>query len=134
MISIQNHSDTAIIVIHEIYGVDKHISSVCDSLAKEKYDVFCPNLLTNRQTPFKHSEEAAAYQYFMQNVGFESAKRQIETLSRQLRSQYRFCFIVGYSVGAATAWLCSQYEGLYDGIVCFYGSRIRDYQTLEPKC
>ena len=134
MLFIQNHSDTAIIVIHEIYGVDKHISGVCDRLGQEKYDVFCPNLLTNRQTPFKQSEEPAAYQYFMKNVGFDLAKQQIEALSRQIRDQYRNCFIVGYSVGATTAWLCSQYKQLYNGIVCFYGSRIRDYQKLEPQC
>ena len=134
MLPIQNHSDTAIIVVHEIYGVDEHILDVCNRLAQEKYDVLCPNLLMNRQTPFKQSEEPAAYQYFMQNVGFELAKQQIEALSRQIRDQYRTCFIVGYSVGATTAWLCSQYEGLYNGIICFYGSRIRDYQKLEPQC
>lgn len=134
MLPIQNHSDTAIIVVHEIYGVDEHILGVCNRLAQPRYDVLCPNLLTNRQMPFKQSEEPAAYQYFMQHVGFDLAKQQIEALSRQIRSQYRFCFIVGYSVGATTAWLCSQYKGLYNGIVCFYGSRIRDYQKLEPQC
>ena len=134
MLHIQNHSDTVIIVAHEIYGVDEHILGVCNRLGQGKYDVLCPNLLTNRKTPFTQSEESVAYQYFMQNVGFDSAKTQIEALSRQLHNQYRFCFIIGYSVGATTAWLCSQHKGLYNGIVCFYGSRIRDYQKLEPQC
>ena len=134
MIRIQNNSDTAIILVHEIYGINDHIMGACNRLAKQKYDVLCPNLLANRQAPFNYSEEPIAYHYFTQNVGFSLAQQQVEELSLRIRDQYRYCFIVGYSIGATIAWLCSQHKDLYSGVVGFYGSRIRDYKEIEPKC
>ena len=133
MIHIQNNSDTVIIVVHEIYGINDHIIGVCNRFAEEEYDVLCPNLLTNRQAPFNYNEEPMAYHYFIQNVGFILAQQQVEELVLRIREQYRYCFIVGYSIGAIIAWLCSQSKGVC-GIVGFYGSRIRDYKAIEPKC
>lgn len=43
-------------------------------------------------------------------------------------------FVVGYSVGATIAWLCSAERGLCDGVVGYYGSRIRQYPDLTPAC
>ncbi|MDI5811330.1 DUF535 family protein, partial [Salmonella enterica subsp. enterica serovar Anatum] len=37
------------------------------------------------------------------------------------------------SVGATLAWL-SAASGLCDGVVCYYGSRIRQYLHLAPLC
>lgn len=133
MIHIQNNSDTVIIVLHEIYGINDHIMSVCTKFAEAKYDVLCPNLLTNRQVPFSYKEEKTAYHYFTQQVGFVAARQQVEELVLRIRDQYRYCFIVGYSIGATIAWLCTQVEGVC-GVIGFYGSRIRDYKAIQPKC
>ena len=134
MIRLQHHSDTVIIVVHEIYGINAHIARVCARLAETKDDVLCPNLLEKGLAPFDYSEEPEAYRNFMQNVGFAAAQTQIETLTRNLREQYRYCFVVGYSIGATIAWLCSRQAGLYCGIVGVYGSRIRDYMEQEAQC
>jgi dienelactone hydrolase len=121
-------------VIHEIYGINKHIRDICERYAKQGFDVICPNLLASNQV-FSYQEEAVAYKSFIQNTGFRSAQRQIENLSRQIRNEYKYSFVIGYSIGATLAWLCSrQEEGLYNGIVCFYGSRIRDYKDIVPAC
>ena len=134
MKQIINNSDTVIIVVHEIYGINAHISRVCDRLAEAKYDVLCPNLLGSRQEPFHYNEEALAYRYFMTEVGFAAAQEQIEALARSVQGRYRYCFIVGYSIGATIAWLCSGKAGLFSGVVGVYGSRIRDYTAVEPQC
>ena len=42
-------------------------------------------------------------------------------------------FVLGFSVGATIAWLCSE-TSLADGIICCYGSRIRDYLQVKPCC
>lgn len=49
------------------------------------------------------------------------------------RTQYETLIVVGYSVGATLAWL-SAASGLCDGVVCYYGSRIRQYLHLAPLC
>ncbi|WP_354005839.1 dienelactone hydrolase family protein [Fictibacillus terranigra] len=42
-------------------------------------------------------------------------------------------FIIGFSVGATVAWLCSEEKGV-DGMAGFYGSRIRNYTEISPQC
>lgn len=133
MLQIQNNSNTAIIVLHEIYGINSHISGICNTLADGKNDVLCPNMLLPNQT-FSPGEEAAAYSSFMQNIGFSAAQQQVEKLSLEIQKDYKYRFIIGFSIGATLAWLCSQRAGLYSGAVGFYGSRIRDYKNVMPKC
>jgi len=133
MLQIQSNSDTVILVLHEIYGINSHISGICNTLADGKNDVLCPNLLLPNQT-FRPGEEAAAYSNFMQNIGFSAAQQQVEKLSLETQKDYKYRFIIGFSIGATLAWLCSQRAGLYSGAVGFYGSRIRDYKNVVPKC
>lgn len=133
MLQIQSNSDTVIIVLHEIYGINSHISGICNTLADGKNDVLCPNLLLPNQT-FSPGEEAAAYSNFMQNIGFRAAQQQVEKLSLEIQKDYKYRFIIGFSIGATLAWLCTQRAGLYSGAVGFYGSRIRGYKNVVPKC
>ena len=133
LLHIKCNSDTAIIVLHEIYGINNHIKDICETLVKEGNDVICPNLLLSNQT-FSPVEEAIAYSNFIQNIGFRSAQQQLENSLLEILNNYKYRFIVGYSIGATLAWLCSQREGFYNGVVGFYGSRIRDYKDVFPKC
>lgn len=128
----KRNSDSVVIVLHEIYGINNHIREICKMLAKE-IDVICPNLLLPGQS-FGPEEEVIAYKNFTQNIGFSVAQQQVEKLSLEIENDYKYRFILGYSIGATLAWLCSQREGLYNGIIGFYGSRIRDYKDIVPTC
>ncbi|MBP2644240.1 MAG: dienelactone hydrolase [Firmicutes bacterium] len=128
----KNNSDTVVIVLHEIYGLNEHIRNVCKKLSKYKYDVIAPDLLNNRMH-FSYEQEEFAYNYFMNKIGFESALKQIKQILTSLRSVYKKIYILGYSVGATLAWLCSQ-TGLCDLVIGYYGSRIRDYLNVKPEC
>jgi dienelactone hydrolase len=55
---------------------------------------------------------------------------EVRQLVNQLKLQYAYVFILGFSVGATTAWLCSDCG--CDGVIGFYGSRIRDHLEVEP--
>lgn len=122
---------SVIIVIHEIYGLNEHINKVCESLQTHDFDVICPNLL--KREPFDYSESDIAYEYFIEEVGFTIASERIKELLVDIKRTYDKVFIVGFSVGATIAWLCSEVRGV-DGIVGYYGSRIRDYAQLSPAC
>ncbi|GLO64978.1 dienelactone hydrolase family protein [Oceanobacillus kimchii] len=132
MIQLHKNSDTVIIVIHEIYGINQHIESFCKLLSKFSFDVICPNLL-QQDTPYDYSEEEVAYRNFMENVGFTDASQKIKDIVSDVTDNYRKIFIIGFSVGATVAWLCSEEESV-NGIVGYYGSRIRNYVELTPKC
>lgn len=132
MLRLVNNSDTIIVVLHEIYGINDHIVKVCQELHCSGFDVACPNLL-GRDKPFSYNEEAAAYRHFMDNVGFKCAAKLVTDLLMKFRHQYRRILLIGYSVGATTGWLCCKDENICDGFIGFYGSRIRDYLDIVPK-
>lgn len=125
-------SDKLIILIHEIYGINQHIKYFCDLLSKKGFDVICPNLLEREQS-FDYSEEEIAYYDFMENVGFSAASDKIKNLLVNVKDKYEKIYLIGFSVGATVAWLCSEEECL-DGVVGYYGSRIRNYTQLVPVC
>jgi dienelactone hydrolase len=126
----KNNSKIAVLVLHEIYGVNRFMDDVCKEYHRQGFDVFCPNLL--RRECFSYSEVSEAYDYFRNEVGFEIYK-EMEQLIKRLKLQYEQVFVVGFSVGATVAWRCC--ENLKcDGMICCYGSRIRDYLDLQPCC
>lgn len=133
MLTILNNSDTVIIVLHEIYGVNQHIKRVCEYYSKAGFDIICPDLI-NQSQPFKYVEEDLAYSYFKKNIGFEIASDQVRRMLSDIRKRYKHIFLLGFSIGATIAWICSDSNDRCDGVIGYYGSRIRDYQSVVPKC
>lgn len=124
---VQN-SNSAIIILHEIYGLNKHIEDVCKHYFTKGYDIYCPDLL-NKTTPFDYSQSDEAYHYFISCIGFD-INHKVDELIEQLKKKYEKVFIIGYSIGATIAWRCTS-NIKCDGIIGFYGSRIRDYLEVN---
>lgn len=122
----------ALVSVHEIYGVNDHMHHVIDRFTSSHIDVFCPNLLQLQQA-FHYSDEEKAYQHFMNHIGFDDGKEQIEELITSLSNSYTHIGLLGFSVGATIAWLCSTNSKI-DFIIGCYGSRIRDYVHVKPSC
>lgn len=130
---IVNNSDSAIIVLHEIYGINEHIKNICRGFSAKGYDVICPNLI-NRSEPFDYESQEEAYNYFMNKVGFYLAAEKVKKIAVNAKKQYEHVYLLGYSIGATVAWLCSDEKNIFDGIIGYYGSRIRNYKDITPKC
>ncbi|MBX4265444.1 dienelactone hydrolase family protein [Clostridium estertheticum] len=128
-----NNSNYVIIVLHEIYGINQHIRFVCEKFSMDGYDIICPNLI-NLNHPFNYDQQYEAYHHFIKNIGFGLAFNQVKRLIIQAKKQYRYVYLLGYSIGATIAWLCSGEDIMCDGIIGYYGSRIRDYMSVAPKC
>ncbi|MBO2535772.1 dienelactone hydrolase family protein [Rummeliibacillus suwonensis] len=124
-------SNRCIILLHEIYGINEHIKFYANYFFKRGYDVFIPNLLGNEE-PYRYNQEQEAYQHFIKEIGFERAYEQVLELIYQCYDKYEDIQIVGFSIGATIAWLCST-ENKIAKIFGFYGSRIRQYITIEPR-
>jgi len=124
-------SNQCAILLHEIYGINSHIKYYANALYEKGFDVYVPNLL-QRSTPFLYEEEELAYQNFTKNIGFEKAQNHVNALITKLSKKYSQIRIIGFSIGATIAWLCSN-NHLVHKVVGFYGSRIRQYTQLVPK-
>lgn len=130
-VSQQEQLKQAVVILHEIYGLNDFIEELCISYQQKGYAVFAPNLL-KREITFAYEQEAEAYTYFNQQVGFKIVK-QVERLINDLKEEYEQVIVIGFSVGATLAWLCCENSNCA-AVVCFYGSRIRDYLHLQPVC
>lgn len=130
MIRKASDNKIAVIILHEIYGINRFIEELCTEYNVQGFDVFCPNMIQKEN--FLYSESTEAYQFFINNVGFDFYK-EVETLIAQLKLTYEKVFVIGFSVGATIAWRCCENINC-DGIICCYGSRIRDYMSLQPSC
>lgn len=124
--------DMAIVLAHEIYGVNKHMKYMQKRLSKLGIHVICPNLLCKEKS-YSYAQEALAYQNFVQNIGFEYAVQQVNQVIAELKQQYQRVGVVGFSVGATIAWLCSENK-ICDFVIGCYGSRIRNHADIEPSC
>ncbi|HDJ2740311.1 TPA: dienelactone hydrolase family protein [Salmonella bongori] len=120
----------AAIILHEIYGINAHIRRAGNEWLARGFDIYTPPLFPHH-APFRYEQQEEAYRHFSENRGFDPAA--VITLLNKLRAQYETLIVVGYSVGATLAWL-SAASGLCDGVICYYGSRIRQYAHLAPLC
>lgn len=125
-----HNNNKAMIVLHEIYGVNEFIKSKCQKFFEEGYDVYCPNLL--HRSAFSYEQSAEAYHFFVNQVGFDKYT-EIVKLTNRLKGQYEDVFMIGFSVGATLAWRSCEHT-LYSGVIACYGSRIRDYIDLNLAC
>lgn len=120
----------ALILLHEIYGINDFIKDECHHFEEEGFCIICPQL-TERPF-FSYVEEATAYESFMVHKGLDRYNEILELITL-LKETYDKVYVLGFSVGATIAWRCCE-SGDCDGVVAVYGSRIRDYLTLVPQC
>lgn len=128
---LKQNSNRCIILLHEIYGINQHMQYYAKLLFKQNFDVYIPNLLTI-EGPFPYEAEEQAYHHFIKNIGFENASKQVTALIDNCSKKYKEVHIIGFSVGATVAWLCSNHENVHR-VVGLYGSRIRQYLDIIPK-
>ncbi|AUS08876.1 hypothetical protein C1X05_08480 [Laceyella sacchari] len=127
-----NHgSAVAVVVLHEIYGLNRHVDEVCLNWSRLGYDVVAPDLLAGRV--YAYEQESEAYRAFMEGVGFAKAAGDVRVLLDELWTTYTQVFVVGYSIGTTIGWIVAKQGGM-DGLVGYYGSRIRDYVDVPLRC
>ncbi len=130
MRKIVNGRQKAIIILHEIYGINSFIEDQCRSYSRKGFDVYCPDLL--KRPAFSYDESEKAYAYYMQTVGFDRFGELAERIA-EIKKNYDTLILLGFSAGATLAWKCSQRTEC-DGIIACCGSRIRDDLDLQPSC
>ena len=130
MLKMLGKNNSVIIILHEIYGINDFIRVTCAGYHAKGFDIYCPDMLSKNH--FAYHETERAYAFFNSKVGFDYYS-QIEALLEALRPAYDKLYVMGFSVGATLAWRCCTSQ-LCDGIICCYGSRIRDYMNLSPAC
>ncbi|KOS61332.1 dienelactone hydrolase family protein [Lysinibacillus agricola] len=120
-----------IFILHEIYGVNDFIKKQAEAYSNASTTVECISLyLENKMFPYEQEREA--YEYFINEVGFDAPLEKLTKKLLEARTHYDEVLLIGFSVGATLAWRLSTLP--LQGIVCVYGSRIRQYLDVIPSC
>ena len=131
MFCLNQGADNVVVLLHEIYGINRFISGIGREFYRWGFDVCCPDL-TGDGAVFPYAHEEEAYANFMQAGGLGRYK-EVNGRMEELRGEYRKIILIGFSAGATIAWRCTESK-LCDCMVGVYGSRIRDYKEVEPVC
>ena len=77
--------DKAIVLLHEIYGINAHIQRSAATWRSRGFDAYTPALFPH-SAPFAYEQQEQAWRHFSDNVGFDTAA--IVSLLAELRGKY----------------------------------------------
>ncbi|WP_394779486.1 hypothetical protein [Undibacterium sp.] len=118
-----------VLIATDVFGITPAVNSLARSLGG-KCQLVSP---FEDNTGAFHSEQKA-YHAFVAQGGVAGYAGKLRSLLQESVGQIRFA--IGFSAGASALWLGSEAEefGSLQQLTLFYGSRIRDYASLKPRC
>ncbi|MFB7159493.1 dienelactone hydrolase family protein [Lysinibacillus sp. NPDC056232] len=120
-----------VFISHEIYGVNDFIKMQVEAYSNANTTVECISLYSDNRI-FPYEQEQEAYEYFINDVGFDVPLDKLTGKILESMTHYDEVLLIGFSVGATLAWRLSELP--LQGVVCVYGSRIRQYLDVNPSC
>ncbi|MFN3511623.1 MAG: dienelactone hydrolase family protein [Phenylobacterium sp.] len=125
-----------VIVLQEIFGIDRHVRADVERWAKAGYEAIAPALFDRRQRDFhaEHDEAGiAAGIAHARATPLEQALADIAACRDHLAPRGKV-FVVGYCYGGSLTWLAAaKVEGLA-AASSYYGSLVKANAALKPLC
>ncbi len=126
-----------VVVIHEVWGVNKWVASVADRIARHGFVAVAPNLFDRVQMGFESEDYEkgsvrASFPEKMEKFDFAKALLDVEAAVKAASAGGKVG-ITGYCFGGAVTWrACHAGLGLSAGSG-YYGGGIANYVDLEPQ-
>jgi carboxymethylenebutenolidase len=115
-----------LIVLHEVFGVNKSIKNICENFAGYGFTVFSPSLFDRikKNISLGYSEEERQEGLtLIKKVSEENILLDIKSLIKELPSSNKK-FILGYCFGGSITWKCAAHLSNISGAICYYGPDI----------
>ena len=126
-----------VIVLQEIFGIDRHVRADVERWAKMGYEAIAPSLFDRRELAFIAGHDPAGLQAgiaHMRATPLEQALGDIGACRDFLSQHGGKVFVVGYCYGGSLAWLsAAKVEGLA-AASSYYGSLVQANAELKPLC
>lgn len=126
-----------IVVVQEIFGVNKHIRDVCDRFAAEGYLAVAPAVFDRLTTPgFECGytpDEVAHARSFLGKLDWTGMMADITAAVGEMKSAGPAA-VVGFCMGGSAAWVSAcRLPGLA-AAVGYYGGMVAKFADEKPKC
>jgi len=125
-----------LVVVQEIFGVNKHIREVCDGFAKDGYAALAPALFDRAKPGVELGYEASDIEAGRTLRGKIEWPEVLKDVAASIKavSDAGMVGIVGYCWGGSVAWrAATQLSGLA-AAVGYYGGQIAPFKDEKPKC
>ena len=127
----------ALVVIQEIWGINKHIRSVADGYAADGYLAIAPALFDRIEPGVKMDEYTPETMQrgfgLMQKVDMDKALLDVEAAVQQVASVGKVG-IVGYCLGGRVAWMSAARADGLSAAVAYYGGGVPGLAAEKPRC
>lgn len=125
-----------VVVLHEIFGVNHHIRSVCDRLATAGFTALAPALFDRQQADFEsgYTPEETSRARFMvlRDPDMGQYLKDTAAAVAELESSGPVS-LLGFDVGGSVAFgAATSFDGVASA-VCYYGAHIKYFADQAPK-
>lgn len=119
-----------LIAVTDIFGKTKYLEALLSCFSKKYNSIKIIDPYLGFEIEFE--DESAAYQHFQDKIGLDGYIKKL--LSYLQNDEHSDQHLLGFSVGASAVWAVSGVLNLTDQskAVCFYGSQIRHFLTINP--
>jgi carboxymethylenebutenolidase len=125
----------AVVVIQEIFGVNRHIRAVCDRLAKEGYVALAPAIFDRLERNFQSGyspDEIATARKFVANPDWAAMLRDTQAAIDAVKNVGPVG-IIGFCLGGSIAYAAATKLSGLSGAVGYYGGAIVRFADDRPK-
>ena len=129
----------AVVIVQEIFGVNRHIRAVTDDYASQGFTAIAPALFDRVQRGVELNYNSADSSRGMQMaklIGLDNALLDVAAaIARAGRGapDTKKVGVVGYCFGGTLAWLSATRLDP-EAVVSYYGGQIARYATEKPRC
>jgi carboxymethylenebutenolidase len=127
-----------VVIVQEIFGVNRHIRSVADDYASQGFWAIAPALFDRVEQNVEldyNATDASRGMKIASQIGMENALKDVAAAIEYAGSALRGkkVGIVGYCFGGSLAWLAATRLNPH-AAVCYYGGSIAKYASEDPRC
>jgi carboxymethylenebutenolidase len=125
-----------VVIIQEIFGIDRHIRADVQAWAKAGYEAVAPSLFDRREWAFTADHDPPGLQAGIAHARatpLDQALSDIAACRDFLKTRGEKVCVVGYCYGGSLAWLCAT---RLDGIAAassYYGSLVKQFAAETPR-
>ena len=124
-----------VVIVQEIFGVNKHIKEVTDLYASKGYLSIAPALFDRieNKVELEYNENGISKGRKLKELCDKNALKDIDAAISVVSSAGKVG-IIGYCWGGSLSWRMACQSDNLSASVCYYGGDIPKLKNLEPKC
>lgn len=126
-----------VIVIQEIFGIDRHVRADVERWAKMGYEAIAPAMFDRLQRDFHAEHDDAGIQAGIAKARatpLDQALGDIAACRDFLRTRGEKVCVVGYCYGGSLTWLTACKVDGISAASSYYGSMVQANAALTPQC